>query len=371
MPEQIRQFLQQQFIGQNTVADWCWFAGIIIAGLLLRTIVARLLTRIIFRLFRKTDSHAVGYEKMFELVRKPWHLFLLSIIVYVAFQNLSWPAEWKMAPSDKFGIHMVLERGLLVVMVISFTWILLRVTDFIGLLMIHRASQTPGTTDDQLVPFLRESIKVIVVIISIFFAMGSIFHVNVASLIAGLGIGGIAVALAAKESLENLIASFTIFLDKPFSVGDVVQFGNNQPGVIERIGFRSTRIRAEDSSFVTVPNRKMVESEMYNLSLRKSRMVKSLIGLSYETGTAQLKNIIQDIQQVLNLHEDLVNADCRVSLFEFTPAAINIQVLYFIRETNADTHLRVREQINFSISEIVHKHQAAFAVPVVPAQEKR
>src|SRR6185369_10292037 len=123
---------------------------------------------------------------------------------------------------------------------------------------------------DQLVPFLREAIKIIIGVFSFFFILGAVFHINIASLIAGLGIGGLAFALAAKETLENLLGSFTIFLDKPFVVGDVVKVGSAE-GTIENIGFRSTRIRTLEKTLLTVPNKKMVDAELDNLTERVVR----------------------------------------------------------------------------------------------------
>jgi MscS family membrane protein len=354
--------LQQKFIGTNQVEDWLLFAGIILGALLFRTLLARLITRFIFRFFRKTESDRVGFEKLFALVRKPWNMFLLLIAVYIATRHLSWPPKWHMAPPHEFGIRMAFERTLLIALEISFTWILLRLTDFFGLLLKNRAEQTPGMADDQLVPFLRESIKVVIVIVAFFFMLGSVFHMNIASLIAGLGIGGIAVALAAKESLENLFASFTIFLDKPFTVGDQIQMGT-QTGVIERIGFRSTRVRAEDRSYVTVPNRKMVENEVFNLSLRNARRVRTVINLTFQTSPEQLRKIVHDITDMLSKHPKVDIHESRVSFFELSPSAFEIHILYFLPDLDPDIFLKAKEEINYSITEIVHRNGAAFAYP--------
>ncbi len=357
--------LHKTFIGTNQVEDWLLFAGIILGALIFRTLVARLLTRFIFRFFRRKESDRVGFEKLFALVRKPWNLFLLFIAVYIATRHLAWPLRWHMAPPDEFGIRMTLERTLLIALEISFTWILLRLTDFFGLLLKNRAEQTPGMADDQLVPFLRESIKVIIVIFAIFFMLGSVFHMNVASLVAGLGIGGIAVALAAKESLENLLASFTIFLDKPFTVGDQVQMGT-QTGVIERIGFRSTRIRAEDRSYVTVPNRKMVENEVFNLSLRTARRIRTVISLTFQTSPEQLRNIVHDIADMLSKHPKVDVHESRVSFLEISQSAFEIHIFYFFPDLDGDVFLKSKEEINFSIAEIVSRNGAEFAYPGAP-----
>ena len=145
--------------------------------------------------------------------------------------------------------------------------------------------------DDQLVPFAMEIIKFIVYIFTIFIILGNVLGVNVTALVTGLGIGGLALAMASKESLENLLGSFTIFLDKPFTVGDNVTAGTIT-GTVEKVGFRSTQIRTFDKSLVTVKNKKMIDAELDNLGMRPVRRVKFDIGLNYETTAEQMKNIV-------------------------------------------------------------------------------
>ena len=126
--------------------------------------------------------------------------------------------------------------------------------------------------------------------------LSSVFDVNIAALATGLGIGGIAIAMASKESLENLLGSFTIFLDKPFTYGDIVTV-NGYTGVVEKVGFRSTRIRTFDKSIVTVPNKNMVNAELDNLGMRPIRRVKFSIGLVYGTKVEQIKSIVKDLEK--------------------------------------------------------------------------
>ncbi|MGZ4049646.1 MAG: mechanosensitive ion channel family protein, partial [Bacteroidia bacterium] len=212
----------------------------------------------------------MGYEKLLALLKKPLGIFILLISFYFAFNILTFPAEWNFTTIDHFGLRMLLYRAYQIGIIVTLTWVVLRVIDFFGLVLIYRASLTESKTDDQLVPFIKESIKVIVTIMAVFFILGAVFKLNIASLIAGLGIGGLAIALAAKESLENLLGSFTIFLDKPFVIGDLIRVGTLE-GTVEKIGFRSTRLRTPEKSYVTVPNKKLVDGELDNLSLRIQR----------------------------------------------------------------------------------------------------
>ncbi|HEX8517765.1 MAG TPA: mechanosensitive ion channel family protein [Bacteroidia bacterium] len=352
--------LQQTFLG-NTLENYCWFAGIIIVGLIFLRLLSRLLALGIFS-FVKRFSTGVGSDKLLLLLKKPLNTFILLITFYIAFERLDFPLDWNIGTIEKFGVRLVIYRTYQIAIVVALTWILLRLTDFLGLVLMYRASLTESKSDDQLVPFVKESIKVIIVIFSVFFMLGAIFKLNIASLIAGLGIGGLAIALAAKESLENLLGSFTIFLDKPFVIGDLIRI-NGIEGNVEKIGFRSTRIRTFEKSYVTVPNKKLVDTELDNLSLRIQRRARFNISLTYDTKATQLKNITMQVQKYIENHPHVLPGETRIRLHEFDSSALNIMVLYFVDTLEYDIYLDVREEINYKIMEIVESNGAYFAYP--------
>lgn len=360
--------LQRTFLG-NTLESYCWFGGIILVGLIFMRLLSKFLAFCIFK-FLKKYSTGVGYDKLLLLLKKPLHVFILLVTFYFAFDRIEFPLSWHLVGINKFGLRMVIFRSFEIAIVSSITWIILRLIDFFGLVLMYRASLTESKSDDQLVPFIKESIKVIVVIFSIFFMLGAIFKLNIASLIAGLGIGGLAIALAAKESLENLLGSFTIFLDKPFVIGDLIRI-NGIEGHVEKIGFRSTRIRTLEKSFVTVPNKKLVDSELDNLSLRIQRRAKFNVGLTYETKAVQFKSIIAEIQTFVSGHPHVLPDETRIRLFEFDSSSVNIMVLYFVDTLEYDVYLDVREEINYKIMEIVEKHGTTFAYPTTAVLMKK
>ena len=289
-------------------------------------------------------------------------VFILLLSLYFAFNRLTFPSEWNFVSIEEFGLRMILLRIYQVTIAVSITWMFLRLTDFFGLVLMHRASITESKTDDQLIPFIKEAIKIMIMVFSLFFILGTIFQLNIASLIAGLGIGGLAIALAAKESLENLLGSFTIFLDKPFVIGDLVKLGSLE-GNVEKIGFRSTRIRTLEKSFVTVPNKKLIDSELDNLSLRVQRRAKFDIGLTYNTPSETLKNVISEIKKYIDNHANTLSGESRVRFHELTPSAIKVMVEYFVDTLEYDVYLNVREEINYKIIEIVNENGSSFAYP--------
>ncbi len=364
----VQEFLHRTFL-ENTIESFCWFTGIILLGLLFKKVLSKLLALFVFKFFQKY-SKGVGYNKLFLLLKKPLEVLILLITIYFAFGRLHFPDQWNIVTIEHFGLRLIVSKLFQIFTVACITWILLRLVDFFGVVFKYRAQQTASKTDDQIVPFIKDAIKVFIIIFSFFFILGTIFELNIASLIAGLGIGGLAVALAAKESLENLFGSFTIFLDKPFVIGDLIRVGNVE-GTVEKIGFRSTRIRTAEKSYVTVPNKKMVDSELDNLSLRTQRRAKFNIGLTYETTPDQFKNIIEELKLYLDNHPHIYKIETRVNLHDFDASAVNIMVMYFVDTMEYDVYLNVREEINYKIMEIVERHGSSFAYPTTSVWVKK
>lgn len=284
------------------------------------------------------------------------------LALYFAFERLHFPDEWNMVSIEHVGLRLILFRTFQVLMTISVTWIVLRFTDFMGDIYNYRSTLDASNSKDQLITFVRDFAKIIVCIIALIFTLGVLFHVNITSLIAGLGIGGLALALAAKETIENLLGSFTIFIDKPFVQGDLVKVGDIT-GNVEGIGFRSTRIRTLDKSFVTIPNKKMIDTGLDNLSLRTTRRANFNLGLTYDTSVEQVKAIVRDIQNLIDTNPMTSNGEARIRFFEFGPNSLNIMVLYFVNTMEYEVYLHVREEINYNIMEIVKNNKAEFAYP--------
>lgn len=357
--EEFNEFLQQQFWG-NSLRSYMQFFFIMLAALAFKHFISRWSNRLLFKLFHGL-RHSVRVERFVELMHQPVGFTFLLIVLYVAVAPLQFPAEWEMAPPSQFGFWMVLQRVYFILLYASFIWIGLRIADFLALIMLNRAEKIDSKYAEQIVPFFADFIKVIILIFGVLIILGSVFRINVATLVAGLGIGGLAIALAAKETLENLLGSFTIFLDKPFVVGDMVRVAG-VTGNIEKIGFRSTRIRTLEKSYVTLPNRKMIDSELDNLSLRTFRRSNFTVGVTYSTQPRQLKAIVHDIQQYIDQHPN-TNQDGKVRFHDFGASSLDIMVLFFVDTMDWTTYLDVKEEILYKIMEIVKEHGAEFAFP--------
>ena len=359
MNEYYKQFLEQVYFG-NTVENYLWFAGIIIVGLIFKRIISKLFSLLIFNLFKKF-SKDVSSKEFHDLLKKPFSWFLILIIGYIAVNQLEFPTNWQTEPGEKFSPEIIVHLIYQFVLILTITWMFLRIVDFLGLILLNRASKTASKLDDQLVPFFRDGLKIIVVIFSLFFILGTVFSVNVVTLIGGLGIGGLAVALAAKETLENLLGSFTIFLDKPFIVGDLVNVGK-VTGHVETIGLRSTRIRTLEKSLVTVPNKLMVDAELENITERSLWRVRFSIGVLYATKAEDINNILTQIRRTLDNHEQIAS-DPLVRFNEFGSSSLDILISYLVISGDYALVMKVKEEINFNIIKIVHSNNTDFAFP--------
>lgn len=306
-----------------------------------------------------------------DLLIKPVQFFISLWLIYLAVNQLNYPLNEAIYSRSKLvnkaevintiTLIQVIDKLFLLLMIISLFWIALRIVDFIAHVFAYRASITASKEDDQLVPFVKELVKITTVSIAFFVILGYVFEINVLTLITGLGIGGIAIALAAKESLENLLGSFTIFVDRPFIVGDFVKV-NGIEGTVEKVGFRSTRIRTAEKSLVTMPNKKMIDTPLENMTVRNYRRIKFDIGLTYNTPIQEIRVIAQKITDYINEHPK-TNNDAIVTFENFGSSSLDLQVLYYIEMMDYNPYLKIKEEINFKIIEIVQQSSGDFAFP--------
>ncbi len=351
------QFFEQVFWG-NTLQTYFRFGGIILLGLLFKRIVSRFLSQLLFKLFKKFADE-VRIETFVGLLLKPIEFFISVSSLYLAIEVVVFRYT-KAKVVEGFTLGELLDKVFLFLIILSIFWIFLRIIDFVAHVFMYKAAKSENKADDQLVPFLKELFKFIIYFIGFFVLLGYVFEVNALSLITGLGIGGIAIALAAKESLENLIGSFTIFIDKPFTVGDLVKVDGVE-GTIEKVGFRSTVLRSTDKTTIIIPNRAMIDGVLENLTRRNYRRVKFNIGITYETKADVLKKVIAEINNFLNAHPH--TSDNTVTFDSFADSALTIQVLYLVENIDYNEYLKIKEEINFKIIELVNEYGSEFAYP--------
>ncbi|SHJ34256.1 MscS family membrane protein [Hymenobacter daecheongensis DSM 21074] len=353
----LQEILHLRFLG-NDVAAYLTCAGILLFGYAFKTLLSKLLSKLAFRFIRK-QTEGVSEAQFQALLIQPVSIVVFFVTVYLAFQVLDYPVRSSELAHDEPWPKVALFKLYQIGIITGVAWIALRGVDFLVMVFQRRAETNTSRINNQLIPFAKDLLKVLVLTMAFLVMLSRVFGVNVTALIGGLGIGGLAVAFAAKESLENLIASFTIFLDRPFAVGDLVEVGG-VTGTVEKVGFRSTRLRTAEKSYVTVPNKSMIDKPLDNLSLRTARRVSFTLALSHTTTSEQLRGIVQDAHRVIQEHP-LTTDDVQIKFSALTPAAKEVTVQYFVETTSYEEYMDVKEELNYRLVELVEQHGGSFA----------
>ncbi|HAK76461.1 MAG TPA: hypothetical protein DCM71_06040 [Runella sp.] len=346
---------------ENKLSDLLWFVGILGLGIILRRGLSFTVSRTIYR-FIKSEAGHIPVAEFVRLTRRPFEALITLVILFSAFHHLKVPSEWNWASPEKFGWLMLLERVYQTMLSVAVGWLGIRLIKFISLIFKQQAAETPSALDDQLVPFFKDIAIVFWTLTCFFVMLHKVYEVNVWALITSLGIGGVVIALAARETLENLIASITIMLERPFLVGQSVVL-DKISGEVEQIGFRSTRVRSDDGSLITVPNRLMVTQALENVSQRTHRRAKYYVRLAYDTPAETIEKIIEEIREYLLSQYITGSKEPTVRLELLSESSLDVVVIYHVGTSVWKEFMRVREEVNFKILEIVRTQGATFAFP--------
>jgi MscS family membrane protein len=352
----MRSLLQKVYF-HNTVRDYliCLVASLIIV--LFRKLLSRSIATVSLRMLKRTAWN-IDEKSFINLLAGPLQLFFILVITFLAFDNMRLP------PALNIRVyHLRLKEVLgaigIGLLILAFVWLLLRTIDFIAILLQRKADLNPAVSDHQLVVFFKDFFKVIIVLIGVLLLIRFTLHKSIGTLLAGFGIVGAAVALSARESLENLIASFIIFFDKPFAHGDLVKV-QNITGTVERIGLRSTRIRTDQKTYVTVPNKQMVDTILDNLSLRTQRKVSLSLEISAATPYDTVNKLVLAIDNILLKRKDYVQT-YSVVLTDIKTNTFIIQVDYYTGAVAIDIYNDVRQEINLSIIQVMEQMKIKLA----------
>jgi MscS family membrane protein len=244
---------------------------------------------------------------------------------------------------------------------ISAIWASFRVVDILHTLMIAKAKRTENKFDDLLVPLITKSLKVFVLVIGVIFAADNL-NIDVTSLLAGLGLGGLAFALAAKDLLGNFFGSLTVLLDRPFTIGDWVIIGDVE-GTVEEVGFRSTRIRTFYNSLITLPNASLTTTTIDNMGVRRFRRMKTMLGLTYDTPPEKIDAFCEGVRELVRLHPYMRKDYYQVYFNQYNAASLDILVYVFWHTPDWNTELRERHRFLLDILRLAKQIGVEFAYP--------
>ena len=318
------EFLDKVYF-DNTLKAYLVVVSIILLVFLFKKYLSRYLASITYRIANKVFKN-VDRKNYIDFVADPIEWFMVITFAVFAIDKLNFPAvlHFKIYGHTSQDIIERIGPG---IMIATFTWLLLRLTDFIAIVLEQRANQTPDVRDNQLIVFFRDFLKVIIGIVGVLWIVKASFYQPIGNVLTGLSIVGAGLALAAKESLENLIASFIIFFDKPFFTGDLVKV-NAVTGVVEHIGLRSTRVRTGEKTLITIPNKQMVDSMVDNWSMRTGRRAEIRLDLHPQTNATAIESFIKHAGQLLESNKSVIDS-YNVSLKDISKNGISVVVEYF------------------------------------------
>jgi len=341
-------FFNQVFLN-NTILDYIIVAAIILFAYLMKKFVGRYVSRLFFFAVKQFGRH-IDQQAFTRLVHGPIENFLFLLISFIALMNLNFP-ELLYYKFMKTDTQKLFEKIGTAILILTFFRMLLRGIDYIAQVMEKKADLTPDQSDNQLVVFFKDFLKVMLIILGLLMLLRFAFNQDITKILAGLSLVGAAIALAARESLENLIASFIIFFDKPFTTGDLLKI-NNITGTVERIGLRSTRIRTVEKTYITIPNKQMVDSVVDNLSLRTQRRVELKLELDLKTTADQTQLLMEGLSKLMDRQ---VITQKSVLLSDISAESFLINCEYYTDTIDINEFNLLKQDINLSVIRLLEE----------------
>ena len=331
------------------------YVGIAIAVfalfVLLKNIFAKYVFKIILRLVNKTKFNAD--TKIVAAFQKPVTNFFEVLGFYFAFKILTMAG----IPIRIIFIEKIFSSAIIILI----TWGIYNLTAESSVLFERMHKAYDIKVDKVLFPFMSKTLRLIVLALAITIVAEK-WGYNIQGFVTGLGLGGLAFALAAKDAAANIIAGIFIILDKPFTIGDWVS-SDSLEGSIEEISFRTTKIRAIDQSLIIVPNSKLTDEAVTNFSRRGKRRVNFNLELTYRTSKEKLEICVESIRQMLENHPQVSKEGILVRFDKFNGTSLDILICFFTDTPDFDEYFKIKENVNFNVIEILQLQGISMALP--------
>jgi len=340
--------LQQLFYG-NKVSDWMISLIIILGALILNKMIVLLNKYVIQKLTAKTKNRLD--DILFQMLESP---VLLGITLF---------AIWVAAKRLDLGFHVesIIAKSYKILTVVNITWFVARLVNaLIEEYWVPKAEDGKHKIlDTHLISILRRTILTIIWALGIVMALNNV-GVNVGALLGTLGIGGLAFALAAQDTIKNIFGGITIFTDRPFRIGDRIKMDRLE-GTVEDIGIRSTRIRTLEKRLVTIPNYKMVDAPVENITEEPMRRVLMKLGLTYQTTPEKMNEALAILKDIPNRVKHVDQKELVAAFTDFTDFALVITFVYFVKK-QGDV-METPSEVNSEILSAFKKAKLQFAYP--------
>lgn len=344
--ESIRDFLEYTLLNIR-LKELIIFLLVVFVSLFFRQIFAKVVLKFLKKITSKTDT--TFDDNLIQIIETPLK-FLIAVTGFsIAFSFLSLSEN-----ASNFVNHIIKSM-----IIFIFFWGIYRAEELLGKLIEKLLTEKNMELTQSFLPFINKFLKVTVVIFGFIFIVQE-WGYNIGAIITGLGIGGVAVALAAKDTLANLFGSVMILIDKPFKIGDFI-ICNDTEGTVEEIGFRSTRIRTLTRGLVSIPNSNVATTSITNWTLRDRRRMQVNIGVTYSTPMSKLQEAVNRIRTMLMEDQNIFQDDIKVYFSEFSASSLDIFINCFAQTTDWGEYLAIKQEVNFRIMEIFEELKIDFA----------
>jgi MscS family membrane protein len=368
-------FTETKFMS-NELWRWGGLFALLLGALVTGKIVSFVLKRQAARL--RTAGRGQLLAMFLDSLPGPISLLLFAAAIYLVGYFLKMAQTYcqtdgteitRLVPMCEVALWVKVTQTLAV---LGFGWFTFNLVGLIEFFLRKWTSRTATMLDDQLVPLIRKTLRVFVVIVAALFVVQNIFDQEIAPLIAGLGIGGLAIALAAKDTLANFFGSVTIFSDRPFQLGERIKVGDHD-GVVEEVGFRSTRIRTLMGHQVIIPNSVMSNQPVENIGRRPYLKRVMEIGVTYDTSPDKLHRATEIIHEMLSQRSESFASDMppRVYFSEFAASSLNMTVYYWFAPPDWWAYMQFNHDFNVELLRRFNEAGIEFAFPTQTVHVKR
>jgi MscS family membrane protein len=323
---------------------------LIIICVVIHKILTWLFDEIIFQILNRKGYKQVAHDFILPVAR-PFSLLVIVLLLIVFVPVLQLPIT----------VNHYLVLLLNALLPFFATIMVYRMVDILGEYLLKLASKTESTMDDQIVPVLKRVLKIFVVVLGFLFILSKL-RFDITALLAGISIGGLAIALAAQETIKNFFGSLMIFFDKPFQIGDWIT-ADSIDGTVEEVGFRSTRIRTFRNSVITVPNGKLTDMAIDNHGLRLYRRFYTTITVTYDTPTHLLESFVAGLKKIVDSHPKTRKDNYHVYFNNMSAYSLDIMFYVFIEVPTWQEELKHKEEILFAIMKLAKSLGIQFAFP--------
>ena len=284
------------------------------------------------------------------LLRGPLKLISFVILLHIGLQIFNWP-QW---------IEEILRKGLKIAVACSLTYMALELIDlFMGYWKKRTAHETDKSFDEQIFPIINKALKLCLIVVAVLVTTQNL-GLNISSVVASLSIGGLALGLAAQDTLANLFGAVAVLIDKPFRIGDRIRI-DSVDGTVEAIGLRSTRIRNLDGHFITIPNKTMGSAIITNVTRRPNIKTEVNIGITYDTPTEKVKRALDILAEIYKNHP--MTFDVLISFNKFNDSSLNILVVHWWNSTDQKAYLSGMQELNLMVKTRFDEERIGFAFP--------